>query len=1242
NEKKRHVYTTEAMEYCLWAATTFADELQPSERTLLRSCILSLWHYCASLHPQLCHFVAGLASTEGKFLNTFLSPVIRSLCSSLDVKRGGRVPGLNFLMNVAVFASQKANNVAVENILCIARVYIEGEEATLDEVNCAIAPTLCFLDDMNISIRHQAVDLLDAAVNSFAKQTNKQLPCLFEVCLFAAQHKADISIGSANTLSWCLASAMSLSKQKAQLQEAIMSSCVTAACSQTGFSGVSRNECLATVGYFTAANLLTAAELAGEEFFPLAKRWEHAGSPILKHMQSHLLELEAIPTALESLVFPTMRMLNGLKVINSTVNVWPDAISFANGRHESDSPSKCDGDRFLTPYAADMEVAILSILKIDAKSKLARMLRVYLAVEIIGSESWKSHVFACLSSSVREKIAIGTLSGTIDDFDGFHQGIFLNLPLSTSEVVEMIKSSDRSQQEISYLSEYSVVNNERLNRGSADTSLISVLFGNLEASLSRGENAASTENIYSCEASLSAVLHLLEASTTQLGTETAEAEAETWVNLLLHVLDRNSGLKDSFRSLRVHKICIALLDSLCSLFPSVAVEQLIPAMNATILESIGSNAASFLVDCLVMIVPQFLKHAASVEMSPLDLFQAFVLQCMRIADGKQRIALYQGFLKALSRMSMVGLNDPLPGVFVSLCVAIELHFEKKGTSPAISAPLDDLASMILNDSHITMKTSSTIVMLAYCKDITRRLIDGKERNHEEAAVKAEDLILLSMNGTTATCASDELIADPKSLVVCNLLLQSVCKNTQTTSFQLFLNGLNSCDSKELLPFWQDLILVQTACRNGLVDSKLGRSKTFWETSRRTTDVILGNLNSLLPVHIFLAFATSAIENGETEELRSIAVRSIADRAILFNPHDAEATLFCESLPFLMEMLGCDSTSVFQQSLLVTIETVARKLGCDLDKKPFSKLFVTVVNKSALLIESELSCAASNFERITPLSRETICIASLCASTCIRICGPHALKTLSTLIKAHTETLCVSNEFLSGEDVQQEMKKEAKLMQVSAMHSIVAVVETLPQFMAPYLKDIFAPLALPSKALRDQDASTAIVYKLNATLVSHVPTRLLIPAVLEATNSNHFDVSSLLVMVSLLTSAISRSSRQDVTCHATGLLRTVTSTLDYPVHSRMQSQVLYAARDLFLGFVLKLSEFELRSLYLKLREWKCEVDFTNLDRSARRRAAFWNLSAELSTHLRTIYLPCLSLVFADLINELVSLFGLLTV
>ena len=77
-----------------------------------------------------------------------------------------------------------------------------------------------------------------------------------------------------------------------------------------------------------------------------------------------------------------------------------------------------------------------------------------------------------------------------------------------------------------------------------------------------------------------------------------------------------------------------------------------------------------------------------------------------------------------------------------------------------------------------------------------------------------------------------------------------------------------------------------------------------------------------------------------------------------------------------------------------------------------------------------------------------------------------------------------------------------------------------------------------------------------------------------------------------------------------------------------------ANNCFLSLVMKLSEAQLRPLYARLREWRGDIgDSSTGVSSTARRHAFWSLSAELSKSLRSIFLPCLTSVLPDVIDEL---------
>jgi hypothetical protein len=127
----------------------------------------------------------------------------------------------------------------------------------------------------------------------------------------------------------------------------------------------------------------------------------------------------------------------------------------------------------------------------------------------------------------------------------------------------------------------------------------------------------------------------------------------------------------------------------------------------------------------------------------------------------------------------------------------------------------------------------------------------------------------------------------------------------------------------------------------------------------------------------------------------------------------------------------------------------------------------------------------------------------------------------------------------------------------------------------------------------------------------------------------------LSLLSLLNASTSKSKGSELSGHATTLLHVVTHVFESFDNADDREVVFSASSELFLALVLKLSEVQLRSLYVRLRDWRGDFDKLNPNRLASRRAAFWDLSASLGKQLRSIYLPCLGTVFSDVVDELVS-------
>ena len=82
--------------------------------------------------------------------------------------------------------------------------------------------------------------------------------------------------------------------------------------------------------------------------------------------------------------------------------------------------------------------------------------------------------------------------------------------------------------------------------------------------------------------------------------------------------------------------------------------------------------------------------------------------------------------------------------------------------------------------------------------------------------------------------------------------------------------------------------------------------------------------------------------------------------------------------------------------------------------------------------------------------------------------------------------------------------------------------------------------------------------------------------------------------------------------------------------------LDAANKALLSLVMKMSEAQLRPLYSRLREWRGDlVKDEDDNESSIRRFSFWSMTAVLCKELRGIFLPCMSSVVGDIVQELVG-------
>ena len=131
-----------------------------------------------------------------------------------------------------------------------------------------------------------------------------------------------------------------------------------------------------------------------------------------------------------------------------------------------------------------------------------------------------------------------------------------------------------------------------------------------------------------------------------------------------------------------------------------------------------------------------------------------------------------------------------------------------------------------------------------------------------------------------------------------------------------------------LQMWQDLLLVQAAAQTNATGQDDEGNMQSQESMLSLVNESRDYLQGILPVHVFLASVSSLIQEGGTSEIRSRALRLVADRATTLDSTSPEASLFVDVLPIILEVLDraepCDL--VLLQSALVATEHIARALS----------------------------------------------------------------------------------------------------------------------------------------------------------------------------------------------------------------------------------------------------------------------------------------------------------------------------
>jgi U3 small nucleolar RNA-associated protein 10 len=212
-----------------------------------------------------------------------------------------------------------------------------------------------------------------------------------------------------------------------------------------------------------------------------------------------------------------------------------------------------------------------------------------------------------------------------------------------------------------------------------------------------------------------------------------------------------------------------------------------------------------------------------------------------------------------------------------------------------------------------------------------------------------------------------------------------------------------------------------------------------------------------------------------------------------------------------------------------------------------------------------------------------------------------------------------------------------------IRALVAIVEHIPQFFIPYLDGLFATNGLPSICLRlsnneEEAAVSNMADRLDIGIATGVPVRQLIPILSKVTprllRNDGSSWRESLVVFKIIKLSLEKSTRADIGPVAGKIINALVQAYSFECDVVTRYQLINAANDTLLAMVMKLSEAQLRPLYARLREWRGDINTLQSDpKAAIKRNAFWSLSATMSKELRSIFLPCMSTIVNDIVEEL---------
>ncbi|KAF4320942.1 hypothetical protein BBO99_00000729 [Phytophthora kernoviae] len=401
---------------------------------------------------------------------------------------------------------------------------------------------------------------------------------------------------------------------------------------------------------------------------------------------------------------------------------------------------------------------------------------------------------------------------------------------------------------------------------------------------------------------------------------------------------------------------------------------------------------------------------------------------------------------------------------------------------------------------------------------------------------------------------------------------------------------------------------------------------FWTVLANESIEVLGALQQLLSTPGFVAVISELLHH-DNSLVRKKAMQLFNER--LQEERDSltsgEALLFIDmldELDIILKNADGSENSVNIQTALLSVDILARNFAVEHTKR-FQQVLPTVVK----YVDQDVASVA-------PMTLHLFGCAFVCLSSICRAVGPVVFPLLPKFFPRLLSGIeyCSSTNGVSG----------TKAVLQCLLTSLEVFTDKIPQFLGPYLPVIVRALLTPS-VLSTAPTNAQVLLSVECCLLNlcnHVELRQLLPTLFGAyehvlTLKSDASVSRLFSVVGTVVNDLDSAA---IRKHLPAFARFFVTALDARrVHSsKLQDldEVEDEVLECLVSFILKLSEKQLKPLFLKVAEWaQTRVGSAGKSGDISRRIAFFKLVVKLSERLRGIFVPYYAHVLEFLISGL---------